>query len=216
MEKQSAASPIEEEDPDFLLKIILIGDSGVGKTNLLSQFISHQFSEENKTTIGVEFATKTMKVDDKTVKVQIWDTAGQERYRSITSAYYKGANGAMIIYDTTSSVSFDSIPRWLSDLKDTSDPKIILMLIGNKSDLEDSRSISKEEGIKFAQSQNLLFLETSAKNATNVEEAFNQLILNIVDMYAKNGLTGKEAYNPPNPKPGVPVHDDKKDEEKCC
>ncbi|KAH0788392.1 ras-related protein RIC2-like [Histomonas meleagridis] len=208
------SSQIEEEDPDFLLKIILIGDSGVGKTNLLSQFVRHQFSEENKTTIGVEFTTKTMNINGKVVKTQIWDTAGQERYRAITSAYYKGANGAMILYDITSSVSFDSVSRWLNELRDIADPKIILMLIGNKSDLEDSRSVSKEEGIKYAESQNLLFLETSAKSTANVEEAFNQLITTIVEMYTKNGLTGKEALSPPDPKPGVPVQT--KEDKKCC
>ena len=215
--QSSAAAIIPEDDtePDYLIKIILVGDSGVGKTNLLSQFARNQFSADTKTTISVEFATKTIMVNGKVVKAQIWDTAGQERYRAITSAYYKGANGAMVIYDITSSVSFNSLQKWLQELRDNSDTGIQIMLIGNKSDMDDSRSVDKTEGINFAEKEKLLFMETSAKEATNVSEAFNQLIEDIVDKYAKAGLTGKETKkNVLQPKPGVTVS--KEEKKGCC
>ena len=127
---------MDSQDPDYLIKIVLIGDSGVGKSNLLSQFARNQFIPDSKTTIGVEFATKSIKIKNKTVKAQIWDTAGQERYRAITSAYYKGANGAMVLYDITSSISFTSVDRWMKELRDNTDPNLVIMLIGNKSDLQ--------------------------------------------------------------------------------
>ncbi|KAH0794473.1 ras-related protein RABA2a [Histomonas meleagridis] len=201
-------------EPDFLLKIILVGDSGVGKTNLLSQFISNQFSVENKSTIGVEFATKTLNINGNVIKAQVWDTAGQERYRSITSAYYRGANGAMVVYDITSATSFDSLSKWITEIRQSADPNIILMIIGNKTDSEDSRVINKEEGINFAENQKLLFIETSAKDTTNVEAAFNQLIISILDMCIKNGITGKEARQA-SLRPGVSIKTNEKTGN-CC
>lgn len=215
---QSSATAIiseDESEPDYLIKIILVGDSGVGKTNLLSQFSRNQFTVDTKTTIGVEFATKTIRIDDKVVKAQVWDTAGQERYRAITSAYYKGANGAMVLYDITSSVSFSSLHKWLQELRENSEPNIQIMLIGNKSDMEDSRSVDRTEGVNFAEKEGLLFMETSAKEATNVGEAFNQLIEDIVAKYAQAGLTGKEAKQSVlQPKPGVTVAAEEK--KGCC
>ena len=207
----SAILPIDEAEPDYLLKIILIGDSGVGKTNLLSQFISHQFSDDTKTTIGVEFATKSLNINGKMVKAQIWDTAGQERYRSITSAYYKGANGAMILYDITSSISFNSVSKWLQELRESTDPNIAIMLVGNKNDQEELRSVKLEEGKNLAEGNRLMFLETSAKEAKNVEEAFHELINSIVECYTKNGITGKEIKR--NNIQGTAV---KKEEKSCC
>lgn len=214
--QQSATAilPADEAEPDYLLKIILIGDSGVGKTNLLSQFISKQFSDDTKTTIGVEFATKSLTIDGKVVKAQIWDTAGQERYRSITSAYYKGANGAMILYDITSSVSFASVNRWLQELRDSTDPNIAIMLIGNKNDQEELRSVRLDEGKNLAEGKNMMFLETSAKAASNVDEAFMELIKSIVECYIKNGITGKEIKrNNVLNKKGTTV---KEEEKPCC
>jgi small GTP-binding protein len=149
-------------------KIVLIGDSGVGKTNLFSQFTRRHFNAESKSTIGVEFATKTLEIDGKNVKAQIWDTAGQERYRAITSACYRGAMGTMLLYDITTSATFASVPRWLQELRENAEPNTILMLIGNKSDLADDRAVSTQEGVGFSKSQNVLFLETFAKDASNV------------------------------------------------
>jgi small GTP-binding protein len=180
--------PGESGEPDFLLKLILVGDSGVGKTNLLSQFARNRFNPESKTTIGVEFATKTLNVDGKVVKAQIWDTAGQERYRAITSSYYKGAVGALILYDITSSVSFASVPRWLEELRNLAEPSILIMLVGNKLDRVEARSVATEEGKNFADRESLLFLETSAKESTNVEQAFSQVITEIIKASAKVGF----------------------------
>lgn len=180
-----------QADPDYLLKIVLIGDSGVGKTNLLSRFTRDQFNPDSKSTIGVEFATKTMEVEGKTVKAQIWDTAGQERYRAITSAYYRGAIGALLLYDVTSSLTFQSLNRWLQELRENADSNIVVMLVGNKCDLAESRAVSTEEGTGMAKQENLLFIETSALNATNVQESFSQLITEIVHRVSSNDVSGK-------------------------
>lgn len=210
--------PMDNAEPDFLLKIVLIGDSGVGKTNLLSQFARGQFNQDSKTTIGVEFATKTITVANKTIKAQIWDTAGQERYRAITSAYYKGAIGAMLLYDITSSVSFNSLPRWLKELRDNADENMIVMLVGNKCDMDEMRSVTQNDGINFANSEKLLFIETSAKDATNVHEAFTKLIENIVESYSKSGFGADKKST--QPRPGVAIQSDPEDKEKnkqgCC
>ena len=117
---------------EYLIKIVLVGDSGVGKTNILSRFKSNTFNIESKPTIGVEFASKSVKIKDKKVKAQIWDTAGQERYRAITGTYYKGAAGAIIIYDITKKISFNNIEKWFKELKDHLDDKIVILLVGNK------------------------------------------------------------------------------------
>jgi small GTP-binding protein len=183
----SGIVPAKAEDPDFLLKIVLIGESGVGKTNLLSRFLSNQFSADSKSTIGVEFGTMLMSIDDKRVHAQIWDTAGQERYRAITSAYYRGAVGAMLVYDLTSALSFQALRRWLTELRHV-DPKIVVMLVGNKCDMAELRAVSTEDGVNFANSQNLLFIETSAKEATNVGESFTKLLTAIVDRYYRTGF----------------------------
>jgi small GTP-binding protein len=183
----SAIVPARGEDPDFLLKIVLIGESGVGKTNLLARFIHNQFFADSKSTIGVEFGTMLMSIEGKRVHAQIWDTAGQERFRAITSAYYRGAVGAMLVYDLTSALSFQALERWLGELR-SADPKIVVMLVGNKCDLSELRVISMEDGMNFATSQNLLFIETSAKEATNVSESFTKLLSAIVNRYYKTGF----------------------------
>eukprot|EP00227_Mantoniella_beaufortii_P005489 CAMPEP_0197608396 /NCGR_PEP_ID=MMETSP1326-20131121/48992_1 /TAXON_ID=1155430 /ORGANISM="Genus nov. species nov., Strain RCC2288" /LENGTH=127 /DNA_ID=CAMNT_0043176593 /DNA_START=131 /DNA_END=511 /DNA_ORIENTATION=- len=123
------------DDHDYLFKIVLIGDTAVGKSNLLSRFTRDEFNLESKTTIGVEFATKTVEIDAKIIKSQIWDTAGQERYRAITSAYYRGAVGALLVYDISNHSTFENVERWLKELRDHADENIVVMLVGNKSDL---------------------------------------------------------------------------------
>ena len=213
---------MEGSEPDFLLKIVLIGDSGVGKTNLLSRFARDQFNPDSKSTIGVEFATKTLEIEGKTVKAQIWDTAGQERYRAITSAYYRGAIGALLLYDITASLTFNSLSRWLQELRENADSNIVVMLVGNKCDLQELRAVSKDEGIGFAQQETLLFIETSARDATNVNEAFTQLITEIVHKLSKQNLTqeSNEAVGKA-PRPGVsitpgPSQDAPKKKDGCC
>ena len=161
---------------DMIFKIVLIGDTSVGKTNILSKYLTDEFDPESKATVGVEFGTKNFKIENNIVKVQIWDTAGQERYRSITNAYYKGAKGALLVYDITNKKSFDNLDRWISDLKINGDEKISIVLLGNKSDLESQRVISTEEGKNKAELFKFAFMETSALNGNNIEKAFDELI----------------------------------------
>ncbi|KAG2157646.1 GTPase [Suillus bovinus] len=159
-------------DYDYLFKVVLIGDSGVGKSNILSRFTRNEFNLESKSTIGVEFATRSITVDGKTVKAQIWDTAGQERYRAITSAYYRGAVGALLVYDISKHATYVSVMRWLKELRDHADSNIVMMLVGNKSDLKHLRAVPTEEAKSFAAENELSFIETSALDASNVESAF--------------------------------------------
>ncbi|OHT11932.1 Ras-related protein RABA2b [Tritrichomonas foetus] len=210
--------PIESASPDYLLKIVLTGDSGVGKTNLLSQFAKNTFNPDYKTTIGVEFATKTLKVKGKMVKAQIWDTAGQERYRAITSSYYKGANAAMVLYDITSSISFQNVQRWMKEVRDNSEQNIVIMIIGNKSDLDNLRSVSKEDGMREAEREKTMFFETSACTAENVQEAFNTLISEVLELYERTGYKpAAQGRGGPQPRPGVVVTSTSEEGKKeCC
>jgi len=164
---------------DYLFKVVLIGDSGVGKSNLLSRFTRNEFNLDSKSTIGVEFATRSITVDGKTVKAQIWDTAGQERYRAITSAYYRGAVGALLVYDISKHATFVNMTRWLKELRDHADSNIVIMLVGNKSDLKHLRAVPTEEAKSFASENELLFIETSALDASNVESAFQTILTDI-------------------------------------
>mmetsp|Transcript_138055 Transcript_138055/g.239999 ORF Transcript_138055/g.239999 Transcript_138055/m.239999 type:complete len:223 (-) Transcript_138055:294-962(-) len=168
-------------DPEynFLFKVVLIGDSGVGKSNLMTRYTSDEFSVESPSTIGVEFMTKGLKIEGRDVKVQIWDTAGQERFRAISRSIYHGAKGAMLVYDQTNQQTFDNIPTWLNELVSHVSPSTVIMLIGNKCDLEHLRAVKKEVAQKFAESERLLFLETSALDTTNVDKAFEWLVTEI-------------------------------------
>ncbi|XP_050384743.1 ras-related protein RABA4d [Argentina anserina] len=179
---------------DYVFKVVLIGDSAVGKTQLLARFARNEFSLESKATIGVEFQTKTLILDQKTVKAQIWDTAGQERYRAVTSAYYRGAVGAMLVYDMSKRQSFDHMARWLEELRGHADKNIVIMLIGNKCDLGSLRAVPTEDAQEFAQRENLFFMETSALESTNVETAFLMILMDIYRiMKKKKTLVSNEA-----------------------
>ncbi|KAL8459861.1 hypothetical protein ACS0TY_030920 [Phlomoides rotata] len=173
---------------DYVFKVVLIGDSAVGKSQLLSRFARNEFNLESKATIGVEFQTKTLLIDHKTVKAQIWDTAGQERYRAVTSAYYRGAVGAMLVYDMSKRQSFDHMARWLEELRGHADKNIVIMLIGNKSDLGTLRAVPTEDAQEFAERENLYFMETSALEATNVESAFMTILSEIYRIVSKKSL----------------------------
>ncbi|KAL4585664.1 hypothetical protein LXL04_010287 [Taraxacum kok-saghyz] len=179
---------LADDDYDYLFKVVLIGDSGVGKTNLLSRFSKNEFSLESKSTIGVEFATRSINVDDKVIKAQIWDTAGQERYRAITSAYYRGAVGALIVYDITRHVTFENVERWLKELRDHTDQNIVIMLVGNKSDLRHLRAVQMDDAKAFAERENNFFMETSALESLNVENAFTEVLTQIYHVVSKKAL----------------------------
>jgi small GTP-binding protein len=180
----------DSDDYDYLFKVVLIGDSGVGKSNLLSRFTRNEFCLESKSTIGVEFATRSVQIDGKTIKAQIWDTAGQERYRAITSAYYRGAVGALLVYDITSFESFNNARKWLTELRDHSDSNIVVLLAGNKNDLSHLRAVSVEQAHEFANSEDLTTIETSALNSSNVEQAFTDLLSMTYSVMCKETLQG--------------------------
>ncbi|AED95599.1 RAS superfamily GTP-binding protein-like [Arabidopsis thaliana] len=177
---------------DYVFKVVLIGDSAVGKSQLLARFSRNEFSIESKATIGVEFQTRTLEIDRKTIKAQIWDTAGQERYRAVTSAYYRGAVGAMLVYDITKRQSFDHVARWLEELRGHADKNIVIMLIGNKTDLGTLRAVPTEDAKEFAQRENLFFMETSALDSNNVEPSFLTVLTEIYRIVSKKNLVANE------------------------
>ncbi|XP_062230479.1 ras-related protein RABA2a-like [Phragmites australis] len=181
-----------EEEYDYLFKVVLIGDSGVGKSNLLSRFTRNDFCLDSKSTIGVEFATRTLHVEGKIIKAQIWDTAGQERYRAITSAYYRGALGAVLVYDVSKPTTFENISRWLKELRDHADSNIRIMLVGNKTDLKHLRAVATEDAQGFAEAEGLSYIETSALEATNVEEAFQLILGDIYRAISKKSVASDE------------------------
>lgn len=143
---------MSDEYYDLIFKTVIIGDSGVGKSNLFTRYMQNSFNLNSKATVGVEFGAKKLKIKDKSVKAQIWDTAGQERYKSITSAYYKGAKGALLVFDLTNKESFDNIDKWLRDIKNQGDPEIVISLIGNKLDLTEDRKVSYEDALAKSES----------------------------------------------------------------
>lgn len=201
---------------DYLYKIVLIGDSGVGKTNLLKQLTGKGFSSETKATIGVEFDSKKFIINNKKIKAQIWDTAGQERYRAITSAYYRGAHGALIIYDITKKESFkNSIKYWLNQVREFSNDELSIILIGNKIDLEDERIISENVGKNSAFENNLQFLETSALDGTNVKKGFEDLIKSVYKKKEVEDYDFKEMIEK-SESVEKPVKIRKKKKKSCC
>ena len=167
---------MEEEAVDVMFKVVLVGDSGVGKTNILSKYIKNEFHEDSKSTIGVEFGSKQLKIEGHKIKAQIWDTAGQEKYKAITSAYYKGAQGAFVVYDITRKETFNSVDRWINDLKTSADKNLTIIMIGNKCDLEDQRQVSADQGEEKGKSYDVAFMETSAFSGENIDKAFGNLI----------------------------------------
>ena len=171
--KEAEASLMKE---DYKFKIVIVGDSGVGKTNLAKRFIQNTFSSNTLATVGVEFFSNTYYVNDKLIKIEMWDTAGQERYKSITSAYYKGAMGALLVYDVTNQATFNNIERWYNEIRDFSSKDIQIIMIGNKTDLKDNIVISTEMSQNKAADLEIPVVETSALNASNVKEAFHLLI----------------------------------------
>ncbi|TNM92820.1 ras-related protein Rab-25-like [Takifugu flavidus] len=178
-----------DESYNFVYKVVLIGESGVGKSNLLSRFTKNEFNHDSRTTIGVEFSTRTVQLDQYTIKAQIWDTAGLERYRAITSAYYRGAVGALLVYDISKHLTYESTERWLKELYEHADPHIVVMLVGNKRDLDTLRTVPSEEAQAFAENKGIMFMETSALDSTNVEAAFNEVLSAIQKKVASRQVT---------------------------
>ncbi|CAK9182253.1 unnamed protein product [Ilex paraguariensis] len=182
----------EEQTEDYLFKIVLIGDSAVGKSNLLARFARDEFYPNSKSTIGVEFQTQKMEISGKEIKAQIWDTAGQERFRAVTSAYYRGAVGAILVYDISRRQTFDSIGRWLNELHTHSDMNVVTILVGNKTDLKDAREVTTAEGRALAETQGLFFMETSALDSSNVAAAFRTVVREIYNILSRKVIQSQE------------------------
>ena len=174
----------EESNYELLYKVIIIGDTAVGKSNILSRYVKDEFSTNSKSTVGVELGIKFLKVKNTKTKIQIWDTAGQERYRAITSSYFKGSNGCFIVYDITNEASFNNIENWYEQIQKETSKDIPILLVGNKCDLEDERKVPIEKGKEKAQNLNCAFFETSALKKINIDKIFEELVNNI---YEKTG-----------------------------
>ena len=191
---------------EFVFKILLLGDSEVGKSCFLMRYSDNVFVENYITTIGLDYKLKSVKLDSgKTIKVQLWDTAGQDKYRTIAKNYFKGSHGILLLYDVTKQSSFQNIRDWIQDIREEVSQKAIIFLIGNKIDLVDKRKISKEKGIELAEEYKLPFFEASAKSGENVDEVFKALYKKISEVY---GDLEKEM--------GTKLNKRKKNQRKCC
>jgi len=174
----------KQETYDHQFKLILIGDPGVGKSNLLLRYCKNEFNLESTTTIGVEFGNRMVLVENKCIKAQIWDTCGQEQFKAIAKTYYKGAVGALIVYDITRRDTFLKLEKWYQDIKDNVGQNIVIMLVGNKSDLKHLREVKTEEASTYAEKRNMAYMETSALDSTNVELAFQRIITEVYHLAA--------------------------------
>ena len=194
------------EDSDIIFKILMLGDSEVGKSCFLMRYSDNVFVENYITTIGLDYKLKTIKLDSgKVIKVQLWDTAGQDKYRTIAKNYYKGSHGILLLYDITKISSFENIREWIQDIRQEVSPKSIIFLIGNKIDLTDQRKISKEQGEELAEEFKIPFFETSAKSGENVDEVFKALYEKIIEVY---GYLEREK--------GSKLNKKQKNKGKCC
>ncbi len=209
-------SPGDYEKEDYKIKIIVVGDSGVGKTNLINRFASDKFDTNSKATIGVEFVYKTLKINKEVIKIEVWDTAGQERYRAITSSYYKGAKGAIIVYDITNEDSFNNVESWMNEVTKKGQRDIQFLLLGNKKDLVNDREVSEEKGIEKARELNMHLFEASALEKTNVNEAFNYLMREI---YMEIRMQKNRNFSDNDEKidqAGIALNTNKKEKKKFC
>ena len=209
----------DSEGYEQLYKIIIIGDSGVGKSNILGRYLNNEFKQDTKSTVGVEFGSKKLKVGGINVKLQIWDTAGQERYRAITSAYYKGSKGCFIVYDITSTQSFDDVEKWYEEIIKITEKGISLILVGNKSDLESERKVTVEMGQNKAKNLNCPFFETSALNNTHIETVFQTISEDIYNRCKneKNLDDEDDDYDiVPKEEKIITINTEKLKEKTCC
>ena len=210
---------MEDENTNYelLYKIIIIGDAAVGKSNILTRFTRNEFSENTKSTVGVELGVKFIKVKGVNTKIQIWDTAGQERYRSITSSYYKGSHGCFIVYDITNETSFENVERWYEYVQREAGKNISIILVGNKCDLENERKISKEKGQEKAKNLKCAFFETSALSGFNISQIFEELTNNIYDSTGGNKNDEEFDIEFENDNKGVNLNkDETPKKKKCC
>ena len=209
-------SPGDYEKEDYKIKIIVVGDSGVGKTNLINRFASDKFDTNSKATIGVEFVYKTLKINKEVIKIEVWDTAGQDRYRAITSAYYKEAKGAFIVYDITNEDSFNNVESWMNEVTKKGQRDIQFLLLGNKKDLVNDREVSEEKGIEKARELNMHLFEASALEKTNVNEAFNYLMREIymeIRMQKNRNVSDNDEKID---QAGIALNTNKKEKKKFC
>ena len=206
----------EANSYDLLYKIIIIGDTCVGKSNILSRYLKDEFREDSKSTVGVELGTKFVKVKGVGAKLQIWDTAGQERYKSITSSYYKGSHGCFIVYDITNEISFENVDKWYEQAKKETSKEISIILVGNKCDLENERKISKEQGEEKAKSLNCPFFETSALSKIKIDDIFTEMVNNIFDKTGGGKNDEDDEYEIVNDDKAVSLNTEKPQEKKGC
>jgi len=183
------------ESYDHLFKILMVGDSGVGKSSLLLRFTDDTFSGNFISTIGVDFKICTTEIEGKTIKMQIWDTAGQERFRTITSSYYRGAHGVCLVYDVTDQVSFNNTKQWLTEIDRYACGALTKLLVGNKTDLTTKRIVDAKTGKEFADQFSLHYCEASAKDGSNVEKCFLTLVKEIYDERVKGKSSAGEKEN---------------------
>ena len=181
----------DKKEKELLYKILLLGDSSVGKTCFLMRYTDNTFQEIHMSTIGLDYKLKNVQLDDgKMVKIQIWDTAGQDRFRSITKNYYKGAHGIIVMYDVTNRKSFDNVKAWVEQIREEVSNKVSIILVGNKIDDVEGRKVTTEEGQKMADECGLSFFECSAKSGDNIDHTFNELVKKTVESYSQMDGTG--------------------------
>ena len=192
MENLEISEVSNKEKETMKFKTVIIGEAGVGKTSIVQQFVNKCFQEKYVETIGVEFFTKTFKINDKIIKTEIWDTAGSERFASITKNYYRGADGALIVYDITNKTTFDNVENWFNELKNACKEEAFIILIGNKNDLENQRQVSNNMLINLGKNLGIAVMETSAKDDYNINESFYLLIKEIYRKFVKNNGSSNE------------------------